>query len=166
MLILIYKLKKEGDKYLLKITKNRLNKNFSAQAFTIVELLVVIVVIGILAAITIISYTGVLQKSRDSVRLSDISNVRKVLELYHAENGFYPSVGFDGGGYILSTLATPLAAYINSIPTDPSSPSRNYSYVRGPGDAYGILINYESKPQCKTGVNINAGWWGAGVPSC
>ncbi|MCA9336117.1 prepilin-type N-terminal cleavage/methylation domain-containing protein, partial [Candidatus Saccharibacteria bacterium] len=40
--------------------------------FTIVELLIVIVVIAILAAITIVAYNGIQQRSRDSIRKSDL----------------------------------------------------------------------------------------------
>ena len=58
--------------------------------FTIVELLIVIVVIGILAAITIVAYNGIQQRARDAERKSDISAIQKTLELYYADNGSYP----------------------------------------------------------------------------
>lgn len=58
--------------------------------FTIVELLVVIVVIGILAALTIIAYNGIQQKAVESVLQSDLINASKKLELYRAENEVYP----------------------------------------------------------------------------
>lgn len=43
-------------------------KNKQNSGFTIVELLIVIVVIGILAAITIVAYNGVQQRARDMTR--------------------------------------------------------------------------------------------------
>ncbi|MDK2899387.1 MAG: hypothetical protein PWQ10_574, partial [Patescibacteria group bacterium] len=46
----------------------------SSQAFTIVELLVVIVVIGILAAITIVSYTGITGKANEAAIQSELSS--------------------------------------------------------------------------------------------
>ena len=58
--------------------------------FTIVELLIVIVVIGILAAITIVAYNGISQRTRDSRRLTDITAVYKALQLYYVDNGNYP----------------------------------------------------------------------------
>jgi prepilin-type N-terminal cleavage/methylation domain-containing protein len=58
--------------------------------FTIVELLIVIVVIGILAAITIVAYNGIQTRTRDNVRISDLKNLQKIVELYKAENGSYP----------------------------------------------------------------------------
>jgi prepilin-type N-terminal cleavage/methylation domain-containing protein len=51
-------------------------------AFTIVELLVVIVVIGILAAITIVSYTGISQKAITASLQSDLANASKQLQIF------------------------------------------------------------------------------------
>jgi uncharacterized protein (TIGR02145 family)/prepilin-type N-terminal cleavage/methylation domain-containing protein len=63
-----------------------------SKAFTIVELLVVIVVIGILAAITIISYTGISKKAEISSLQSDLSNGSKKLKMYQVEYGSYPQL--------------------------------------------------------------------------
>ncbi|MEI6850770.1 MAG: fibronectin type III domain-containing protein [Candidatus Saccharibacteria bacterium] len=59
-------------------------------AFTIVELLVVIVVIGILAAITIVGYTGVSKKAIAASQQSDLNNASKKLEMYKVDNSTYP----------------------------------------------------------------------------
>ena len=59
--------------------------------FTIVELLVVIVVIGILAAITIVSYSGVQNKAIIASLQSDLSSDAKKLKLYNVEHGYYPT---------------------------------------------------------------------------
>lgn len=58
--------------------------------FTIVELLIVIVVIGILASITIVAYNGVQNRAKQAKIQSDISNVQKLVESYYAVNGTYP----------------------------------------------------------------------------
>ena len=141
-----------------------MNKTSSVRGFTIVELLIVIVVIGILAAITIVAYNGVQQRARDSVRTSDIQAVQKALALYHADNGAYPSVGTDNIGYAISTLSTALVpTYIKSLPSDPLAGATNYQYVRGTasGNAYGIRISYEGRTPCHRGMNNNSvGWWG------
>ena len=59
--------------------------------FTIVELLIVIVVIAILAAITIVAYNGIQQRSRDAIRVSDLKGVQKALELFYIDQGRYPT---------------------------------------------------------------------------
>ena len=53
--------------------------------FTIVELLVVIVVIGILAAITVVSYVGITAKANATKALANASSVQSVVEAYNAD---------------------------------------------------------------------------------
>ncbi len=61
------------------------------QAFTIVELLIVIVVIAILATISIVAYTGIQQHAKDSRTTLMIDNYSKGLQLYALQNGgVYP----------------------------------------------------------------------------
>lgn len=58
--------------------------------FTIVELLIVIVVIGILAAITIVAYTGVQNQAYNATVKSDLANAAKQIEIAKVELGRYP----------------------------------------------------------------------------
>ena len=60
--------------------------------FTIVELLIVIVVIGILAALVITTYSGIQAKARNSKRQTDVQSVQTQLEAYFAQQGHYPSL--------------------------------------------------------------------------
>ncbi len=62
----------------------------SRSGFTIVELLIVIVVIGILAAITIVAYNGVQGRAYDTTVQNDLANVAKKIQLYQITNGSYP----------------------------------------------------------------------------
>lgn len=62
------------------------------RGFTIVELLIVIVVIGILAALVIVTYNGIQQKARDTERKTDINAVASHMEAYNAQNGSYPAM--------------------------------------------------------------------------
>lgn len=68
----------------------RMNDSRRQSGFTIVELLIVIVVIGILAAITIVAYNGIQTRAIDTQRRTDISNVYKALEAQYAVKGEYP----------------------------------------------------------------------------
>lgn len=69
---------------------------FSAKrqtGFTIVELLIVIVVIGVLAAIVIVAYNGITQSAKQSSIQSAVSQTTKLFSVYLAKNGSYPTVG-------------------------------------------------------------------------
>lgn len=77
-----------------------MNKKRDSYGFTIVELLVVIVVIGILASITAVSYTGVQSKAKDAVLSSSVSNMSTAQQIYGISNGtsgknYQSSSGYD-----------------------------------------------------------------------
>jgi prepilin-type N-terminal cleavage/methylation domain-containing protein len=61
-----------------------------SHGFTIVELLIVVIVIGILASISIVAYTGVQSRAKDSVVSSNIAQVTKALEIYYQRTNSYP----------------------------------------------------------------------------
>lgn len=67
--------------------------NRKQQGFTIVELLIVIVVIGILAGLVITTFTGIQQKARNTERQTDIKAIHGQVEAYYAQNGKYPTLG-------------------------------------------------------------------------
>ena len=60
--------------------------------FTIVELLIVIIVIGILATLVITTFTGIQQKARNTKRQTDINAIQGQVEAYFASNGKYPTL--------------------------------------------------------------------------
>lgn len=61
------------------------------KGFTIVELLIVIVIIGILASITIVSYAGISQRARDATLKSDLANAAIQMQLDYVNNGVMSS---------------------------------------------------------------------------
>ncbi len=65
--------------------------NLNANGFTIVELLVVIIVIGILATITTVSYIGITKKADEATLASDLSEAKSQFSLYRAKHGSYPT---------------------------------------------------------------------------
>jgi general secretion pathway protein G len=80
------------------ITKKRGRKQLNKQgypAFTIIELLVVIVVIAILAAITVVAYSSITQKAIEASLRTDLSNAATTLKMYHTENQAYPNSVID-----------------------------------------------------------------------
>ena len=90
--------------------------------FTIVELLVVIVVIGALAAITIISYTGITSKATASALQSDLANAKQQLSLYQILYDSYPT------------------AMTNNCPTAPVNDT-NYCIKASSGSSINLSTN-------------------------
>lgn len=64
----------------------------NTKGFTIVELLIVIVVIGILAALVITTFAGIQQRARDTERETDVKSIHGHLETFFADNGYYPAL--------------------------------------------------------------------------
>lgn len=99
--------------------------------FTIVELLIVIVVIAILAAISVVAYNGIQQRGRDSQRSSDVKTIAKALEMYYVDHGRFPtgsgsttinngwSITADSSWANLRAILVP--EYISNLPSDPTS---------------------------------------------
>lgn len=144
------------------------------KGFTIIELLIVIVVIAILAAVSIVAYNGIQQRARDSERQSEMQTIEKALALYYIDNGGYPDCA--GGTYVpgatrgacnLPTLASVLVPkYISSIPLDPINIGNDvYRYAVGyqkqSSNTYtgNFSNNYITGMRLETQVgNVNVGW--------
>jgi len=71
--------------------RRKSSRRGSYRGFTIVELLIVIVVIGILAAIVIVAYNGVQKSAQQSAIYSEMKQWQKLFAGYKALNGSYPS---------------------------------------------------------------------------
>lgn len=143
--------------------------------FTIVELLIVIVVIGILAAITIVAFNGVQARSRDTARITKVKDIAKALELYKVDNGRYPPI-LDGRGQESTCgsqtenwghcdrnreLANYLAEYTKIDPTSLSDATQGnyyYFYTSQASDnyqTYGLMVYLEG-----TGGQSDGGYFG------
>ena len=66
-------------------------KQYKQSGFTIVELLVVIVIIGILAALALNTFGSAPARARDTTRKTDINSVATQLEAYYVDNSNYPA---------------------------------------------------------------------------
>jgi prepilin-type N-terminal cleavage/methylation domain-containing protein len=93
--------------------------------FTLLELLIVIVIIGILALLIIPNITSAPKKARDTKRKTDITTVRKGLEEYFVNNNVYPS--------LLTDLTTGSAPIVKVLPTDPKNTGA-YVYTYTPAN--------------------------------
>jgi prepilin-type N-terminal cleavage/methylation domain-containing protein len=114
-------------------------QGLNTKAFTLVELIVVITILAILGTIGFISLLWYQSMSRDAVRISDIKNIAKAIDLYSLEHSSFPKVhnGFNitHEGNTLWTQGTFGSSsfidtrIISEIPLDPLS-GKEYSYAR------------------------------------
>jgi prepilin-type N-terminal cleavage/methylation domain-containing protein len=96
---------------------SNIKKMRNEQGFTIVELLIVIIVIGILAAIILVAYSGVTTKANTTAAQANAAEVQKVVEAFNADNGFYPALAGSGTNSIATySGSTKLPAGITVIP--------------------------------------------------
>jgi len=135
-------------------------KKATTAGFTIVELLIVIVVIGILAAITIVSFNGVQDKAKFAREKSDMSSINQVILLYYADNGTYPlKPSWGGWSQATNDAFIPGVApkYITNTPQMPTGGDTNESYLyqsTASGNGY-KLIRYAATSGLPQGEQTN-----------
>ncbi len=136
--------------------------------FTIVELLIVVVVIAILAAITTVAYNGIQNNAKNAQVVNEIRAVAKLIEMHKVKEGVYPSTGglsnvyadanctlaTDDTGYEGAEWVPGLGASTGVLPQNPG--------LVGTGNGTGGCYTYSSD-----GVNYVLSAWNAkrGGPS-
>jgi len=113
----------------------------SRKGFTLVELLVVIVVLAVLAAIVLPKFVGAGTRSKESALKSDLKLFRNAVTLFYTDTAAYPASladlaatsapasGLDAAGNAKSITAGDWhGPYVESVPNDPvSGAAFNYS---------------------------------------
>lgn len=124
------------------------------QAFTLLELLVVVAIIGVISTLAIVALQGARAKARDAKRISDIRQIQTALELHFNDFSAYPSEVVSGGTIEGNSTTYMLIVPYGPKPADGPCSSSEYVYQQlDGGRSYYIQF-------CLSG---NTGSLGAGV---
>lgn len=143
------------------------------RGFTIVELLIVIVVIGILAAIVVVAYNGIQNKAKTTQYLTDAQTIAKKAEAYNAEisGGGYPLLASDFGAAGAPSSSLPTGVTVGAVIASATAAPANAAALQTPR-AYsvhvcttgrgGIRVYYPDPGTSATAIKyVDAGTWAA-----
>jgi len=137
------------------------------KGFTLIELLVVIVIIGILATISVATFSGYFAKARDAERQAAVRNAATVLKTaravetiqsfdYDRTEGLDGSTAdIDGGVTTIAGVENVLSAEGGFIVPEPSTTDYEYVYVEpttNPGNSFAIFICSEENAAATAGA--------------
>jgi len=154
------------------------------RGFTLIEILITVAIIGVLAAIVVVSFNKAQAKSRDSRRVADVESVKAAMNMFYDENKRYVNCN-DFGAYRLCTDSYPsgyselVPAYFDQYPKDPLDSTDYIIAEEGSNTSpanpqqYGVFVAFENTEQygcafsahaptrcsCKTGKNMIHSWF-------
>lgn len=113
------------------------------KAFTLIELLIVVAIIAVLAAIAVPNFMEAQVRAKTSAALSDMRTIKTALEAYQVDYAEYPPNRTDNDqvmhmdgmmrlAFVPTTLTTPIA-YLPMIPLDPFKPKIMHDHVHAFG---------------------------------
>ena len=92
-------------------------RSFSVRAFTLVEILIVVVLLGILAAIVDPLFSQSSNEARAQTTYSELEKIRRHIEVYQARNsGAFPTIQEDNGTW--GEIVGPTSEYLKSAPVN------------------------------------------------
>jgi len=134
----------------------------SGQGFTLVEIMVVVVILGILAVLIVPRVLGRSDEARQAAAKHDIATLMQSLKLYRLDNGRYPTN--DQGLQALVTKPTSAPApsnwkpYLDKVPKDPWGNTYQYLSPGVHGEIDVFSLGADNQPG-GTGADLDIGSW-------
>lgn len=118
------------------------------KGFTIIELLIVIVIIGILATIIIATYSSLQSKARNAKRQSDITAIQGQIELYYGSNNHYPTLANLNDS---NWVSTNMKGFDQDAFSDPSNPTQSKTLLAAPAaKSYSYEVKDSDGASCES----------------
>ena len=140
----------------------RLGRLRRAAGFTLIELMVVLVIIGVLAALLVPNVLDRTDDARATAARTDVHNLMQALKLYKLDNQRYPSAEQGLSALVTKPAAAPVPAnwkpYLDKLPTDPWGKDYQYANpgIKGEVDVMSFGADGQSGGE---GKNADIGSW-------
>lgn len=95
-------------------------------AFTLIEILIVVILLGILASVVVPQFVDSADSVNEGKALTDISTLNSVVEHWRVKNGAYPT-----GAYAVAAATLATDGYIQSAPAAPTGYTYSYNATTG-----------------------------------
>lgn len=132
------------------------------RGFTLIELMVVLVIMGVLAALIVPNILGRTDEARVTAAKTDIATIMQALKLYKLDNGMYPTQQQGLQALVVKPTTPPIPPnwkpYLEKLPTDPWGHPYQYLNpgIKGPVDVFSY--GADGKPGGE-GANADIGSW-------
>ena len=132
------------------------------RGFTLIELMVVLVILGVLAALVVPSIIGRTDDARITAARTDIATISQALKLYRLDNGTYPTVAQGLAALAVKPATAPVPpnwkTYLEKLPNDPWG--RPYGFIQPgmKGDYDVFSYGADGKPGGE-GADADIGSW-------
>ncbi|HEY8296753.1 MAG TPA: prepilin-type N-terminal cleavage/methylation domain-containing protein [Candidatus Baltobacteraceae bacterium] len=100
------------------------------RGFTLIEMMVVVAIIAILAALLIPNFSRARAQAQTATCISNLKTIGTALELYYTDHQYYPTATTQAiDKTYLQATGSPLNGYLNQVPVDPAAGgSGSYEY--------------------------------------
>lgn len=136
-------------------------RNVKCRGFTLLEMMVIIIILGLLASLTIPSVMSSKNRADQLKALSDIAAIENALDMYKLDNGYYPTESQGVNSLVIKPIELPIPniypknGYIRRLPSDPWG---NPYLINNPGRHEEIDI-FSSGPDREIGTDDDIGNW-------
>ena len=135
----------------------------SPRGFTLVEIMVVVVIIGILAVLVVPRVVGRSDDARIAAAKHDVATIQQSLKLYRLDNGRYPTSEQGLQALVAKPQSAPLPTnwrqYLDKLPKDPWGKEYQYLNPGVHGEVDVFSLGADGAPGGSGGADADIGSW-------